>query len=118
MQLQSNAVPKRIELQRRDLLHFEDLFKSFHYLILTVVRYMKKLSIWIGRLTQTQFLGEESDYEVKNGEIARDRTPRGPESAFLLFFGFFGPYLGCTSIIACNINLFFGEMMPWHCYCL
>ena len=32
MQLQSNAAPKRIELQKRDQSHFQDLFKIFHYL--------------------------------------------------------------------------------------
>ena len=31
MQLQSNAAPKQIELQKRDKSHFEDLFKIFHY---------------------------------------------------------------------------------------
>ena len=39
---------------------------------------MKILSIWIGRPIKVQFFGEESEYEVKNGEIGRDRTPTGP----------------------------------------
>ena len=43
--------------------------------MVTVVRYKKILSIWIGRLTEKQFFGEESDYEVKDGEIAQYRTP-------------------------------------------
>ena len=33
MQLQSNAAPKQIELQKQDQSHFKDLFKIFDYLI-------------------------------------------------------------------------------------
>ena len=48
------------------------------YELLTVVRNMKELSVWIGGPSSTQFFGEESKYGVKNGEICRDRTPTGP----------------------------------------
>ena len=52
--------------------------EEYNTALVTVVRYMKELSVWIGRLTVIQFFGGDSDYDVKNGEIGRDRTPWGP----------------------------------------
>ena len=45
------------------------------YQPLTVFRLVKLMSVWIALLTLEQFFGEESDFEVKNSKIGRDRTP-------------------------------------------